>query len=249
MEGDWRLNWQKDHVGRWKLSRLKVLSTSRGRSVRDAFTEVTQRALGKNSSYRQQLLLGVEYWQGILDYVAGMDIYGHNGVSIADIDDDGDEDFHVSQPAGLPNLLFRNPGRRHLSDVTEKAGVDVLDNTSASFFADVDNDGDPDLILVGTRSLLFHNDGSGRFSLVSDSGFEAIDDTQGGKVSAAVADYDLDDIWTFISAHTPSGRGRKNWAIIPFHTMTPTMALPTSSCGTGERVVPRRHPAIRNEPE
>ncbi len=46
-KGDWRLNWQKDHVGRWKLSRLKVLSTSRGRSVRDAFTEVTQRALGK----------------------------------------------------------------------------------------------------------------------------------------------------------------------------------------------------------
>ena len=191
-KGDWRLNWQKDHVGRWKLSRLKVLSTSRGRSVRDAFTEVTQRALGKNSSYRQQLLLGVEYWQGILDYVAGMDIYGHNGVSIADIDDDGDEDFHVSQPAGLPNLLFRNQGDGTFLDVTEKAGVDVLDNTSASFFADVDNDGDPDLILVGTRSLLFHNDGSGRFSLVSDSGFEAIDDTQGGKVSAAVADYDLD---------------------------------------------------------
>ena len=190
--GDWQLNWQKDHLGQWKLSRLKALSTSQGRSVRNAFMEVTQRALGKNDSYRQQLLLGVEYWQGILDYVAGMDIYGHNGVSIADIDDDGDEDFHVSQPAGLPNLLFRNQGDGTFLDVTEKAGVDVLDNTSASFFADVDNDGDPDLILVGTKSLLFHNDGSGRFRLAPNSGFEVIDNSDGSKVSAAVADFDLD---------------------------------------------------------
>ena len=191
-KGDWQLGWRKDPAGRWKLSRLRVLDTSRARSVRDAFTEVTHQALGKNDSYRKQLLQGVEYWQGILDYVAGMDIYGHNGVAIADIDGDGDEDFHVSQPAGLPNLLFRNEGDGTFLDVTEKAGVDVLDNTASSFFADTDNDGDPDLILIGTSSLLFENDGSGRFSPASDSGFEAIDGTDGSKVSAAVADYDLD---------------------------------------------------------
>lgn len=191
-KGDWQLSWQKDHAGRWKLSRLKVLATSWARSAGNAFTEVTHQALGKNDSFRKQLLQGVEYWQGILDYVAGMDIYGHNGVAIADIDGDGDEDFHVSQPAGLPNLLFRNEGDGTFLDVTERAGVDVLDNTASSFFADTDNDGDPDLILIGTSSLLFRNDGSGRFSLASDSGFKAIDDTGGSKVSAAVADYDLD---------------------------------------------------------
>ena len=191
-KGDWQLSWQKDHAGHWRISRLRVLSTSRGRSARNAFTEVTQQALGKNDSYRRQLLQGVEYWQGILDYVAGMDIYGHNGVAIADIDGDGDEDFHVSQPAGLPNLLFRNEGDGTFLDVTERAGVDVLDNTASSFFADTDNDGDPDLILIGASSLLFQNDGSGRFRLASDSGFEAIDGADGSKVSAAVADYDLD---------------------------------------------------------
>ena len=191
-KGDWQLDWRKAHAGRWKLSRLKVLSTSQGRSARNAFTEVTHQALGKNDSYRKQLLQGVEYWQGILDYVAGMDIYGHNGVAIADIDGDGDEDFHVSQPAGLPNLLFRNEGDGTFLDVTDRAGVDVLDNTASSFFADTDNDGDPDLILIGTSSLLFENDGSGRFSLASNSGFEAIDGADGSKVSAAVADYDLD---------------------------------------------------------
>lgn len=191
-KGDWQLGWQKDHMGRWRLARLKALSTSRGRSLRSAFTEFTRQALGKNDSYRQQLLQGVEYWQGILDYVAGMDIYGHNGVAIADIDGDGDEDFHVSQPAGLPNLLFRNEGDGTFLDVTERAGVDVLDNTASSFFADTDNDGDPDLILIGASSLLFQNDGSGRFRLASDSGFEAIDGADGSKVSAAVADYDLD---------------------------------------------------------
>ena len=191
-KGDWQLSWQKDRTGRWELSRLKVLAASRARSVGNAFTEVTHQALGKNESYRKQLLQGVEYWQGVLDYVAGMDVYGHNGVAIADIDADGDEDFHVSQPAGLPNLLFRNEGDGTFLDVTEHAGVDVLDNTASSFFADTDNDGDPDLILIGTSSLLFQNDGSGRFSLATDSGFAAIDDTGGSKVSAAVADYDLD---------------------------------------------------------
>ena len=191
-KGDWQLGWQKDHAGRWKLSRLKVLSTSRGRSVRNAFTDVTRQALEKNDSYRQQLLLGVEYWQGVVDYVAGMDVYGHNGVAVADIDGDGDEDFHVSQPAGLPNLLFRNEGDGTFLDITEKAGVDVLDNTASSLFADTDNDGDPDLILIGASSLLFHNDGSGGFRLATDSGFRTIDETDGSKVSAAVADYDLD---------------------------------------------------------
>lgn len=191
-KGNWRLSWHKDDGDGWKLVRLQALSTSRGRSARKSFVEITQQALGKNNSYHQQLLRGVDHWQGVLDVVSGMDIYGHNGVSIADVDGDGDEDFYVSQPAGLPNLLFQNNGDGTFLDITREAGVDVLDNTSSGLFADIDNDRDPDLILIGPKSMLFHNEGSGRFSLGHDSGFEAIDRTKGSKVSAAVADYDRD---------------------------------------------------------
>ena len=50
-------------------------------------------------------------------------------------------------------------------DATERAGLGVLDDTAQSLFADVDNDGDQDLVLAtGTQPLLFVNDGKGRFT-------------------------------------------------------------------------------------
>ena len=87
---------------------------------------------------------------------------GHHGVSVGDADGDGLDDLYVSQPSGLPNRLFRNNGDGTFSDITESAGVAVLDSTSQSLFVDVDNDGDEDLLLV-TRGgpLLFTNDGKG----------------------------------------------------------------------------------------
>ncbi len=51
--------------------------------------------------------------------------------------------------------------------MTERAGLGVLDDTAQSLFADVDNDGDQDLVLAtATRPLLFVNDGTGRFAPV-----------------------------------------------------------------------------------
>ena len=90
---------------------------------------------------------------------------GHHGVSVGDADGDGLDDLYVSQPSGLPNRLFRNNGDGTFEDVTEAAGLAVLDRTSQSLFADVDNDGDQDLVLVTrTGPLLFVNDGKGRFT-------------------------------------------------------------------------------------
>ncbi|PYQ41501.1 MAG: CRTAC1 family protein, partial [Acidobacteria bacterium] len=66
---------------------------------------------------------------------------GHHGVSVGDFDGDGRDDFYVSQPEGLPNRLFRNKGDGTFEDVTEAAGLLVLDRTSESLFVDVDNDG------------------------------------------------------------------------------------------------------------
>ena len=78
---------------------------------------------------------------------------GHHGVSAGDFDGDGLDDLYVSQPEGLPNRLFRNKGDGTFEDATEAAGLAVLDRTSQSLFADVDNDGDQDLILLArTRS-------------------------------------------------------------------------------------------------
>ena len=46
----------------------------------------------------------------------------------------------------------------------------MLDDTAQSLFADVDNDGDQDLVLAtGTQPLLFVNDGKGHFTLRPDA--------------------------------------------------------------------------------
>ena len=79
------------------------------------------------------------------DSVLTRDSNGHQGVSVGDADGDGLDDLYVAQPAGLPNRLFRNRGDSTFEDITDEAGVGVLDDTAQSLFADVDNDGDQDL--------------------------------------------------------------------------------------------------------
>ncbi len=77
-------------------------------------------------------------------------------------------------------------------DVTDAAGVAVLDRTSQSLFADIDNDGDQDLILLArTGPMLFVNDGKGHFTRNADA-FQFKQPLQGSLTSAAMADYDRD---------------------------------------------------------
>ena len=85
--------------------------------------DITAAALAGNSSYSAQLLHGTDYWRTVLDGASGIDIYGHNGVSVADIDNDGFDDLYVCQPAGLPNRLYRNRGDGTFEDITESSGL------------------------------------------------------------------------------------------------------------------------------
>ncbi|MGC1202598.1 MAG: FG-GAP-like repeat-containing protein, partial [Candidatus Acidiferrales bacterium] len=190
--GDWELDWEMSPSGDVRLRNWRMLQEERSRSAAPIFVDIASQALGGNSSFGSQLAFGTDYWRTILDGACGIDIYGHNGVSIADVYGDGRDDLYVCQPAGLPNRLYRNRGDGTFEDVTESSGLGILENTACALFADVDNDGRQDVILVRANGpLLFLNDGRGKFRLRPDA-FRFANPPQGAFTGAAVADYDRD---------------------------------------------------------
>ena len=194
--GSWTMHW-KQHANAsgtpsWKVSRWQVGIETRSVTNGPGFEDITERALGRTASYRAQLLRGADHWRTVLDGACGIDVYGNNGVAAGDFDGDGLDDVYICQAAGLPNRLYQNRGDGTFDDVTEQAGVGVLDNTACALFADLRNTGMQDLIVVcGSGPLLFLNQGNGTF-VRKENAFEFALPAQGTFTHAAVADYDGD---------------------------------------------------------
>lgn len=151
------------------------------------FEDVAASVLGKNAAWSEQLQLGMNTWRRNLDRSLSPDFLGYHGVAIADVDGDDLEDVYLCQPGGLPNLLLKQQADGTLVDISKKARVDWLDNTTAALLVDLDNDGDKDLALATrTAFLISENNGKGRFSLR-----ERLSNLGSG-YSPTAADYDLD---------------------------------------------------------
>jgi tetratricopeptide (TPR) repeat protein/peroxiredoxin len=190
--GYWELDWKSSGSGEFCLRSWRLSDETRSCSIAPVFADIAAEAFAGNASYSSQLLLGADYWRTVLDVACGIDIYGHNGVSIGDIDGDGFDDLYVCQPAGLPNRLYRNRGDGTFEDITEASGLGLLENTACALFADFDNDGQQDLVVVRTSGpLLFVNHGGGKFRQKPDA-FRFTRPPQGTFTGAAVADYDRD---------------------------------------------------------
>ncbi len=190
--GQCELEWEASAAGEYRVCSWRLLGECQSRAVAPVFADITAQAFAANSSYTSQLLRGADYWRTALDVACGIDIYGHNGVSVGDIDDDGSDDLYVCQPAGLPNRLYRNRSDGTFEDITETSGVGVLENTACALFADFDNDGRQDLIVVRTDGpVLFVNQGGGKFRQRPDA-FRFARAPQGTFTGAAVADFDRD---------------------------------------------------------
>jgi enediyne biosynthesis protein E4 len=148
---------------------------------------------------------------------AGLQGIGYGmGVAVGDYDNDGNEDLYVTAYGG--NRLYHNNGDGTFSDVTEKAGVAGSGWSTSAAWVDLDNDGLLDLVVLryiqwdfddiwcgehkeGYRSychpdtfkpiapLVYHNDGNGHFTEVS----QKIGMAKPGKgLGIAIADYDRD---------------------------------------------------------
>jgi tetratricopeptide (TPR) repeat protein len=190
--GEWEIDWERQSSGKWRIRKWLALGELRSRASSPVFLDITAQAFGGNASYSEQLQRGTDYWRTVLDSASGIDIYGNVGIACGDVDNDGYDDLYVCQPSGLPNRLFRNRGDGTFQDITDEAGVGVLDNTPCALFADVDNDGHQDLLVVrATGPLLFLNQGNGRFRLKPDA-FRFASEPQGTFTGAAFGDYDRD---------------------------------------------------------
>lgn len=94
------------------------------------------------------------------------------GVSVADVDNDGDEDVYICYLNSRNKLLLNN-GKGVFRDVSYQRdrACENFDRCTAATFADVDLDGNIDLYVTSENgsNKLFHNDGTGHFTDITAS--------------------------------------------------------------------------------
>jgi Flp pilus assembly protein TadD len=155
------------------------------------FNDITSSVFANTPSFRDQLARGIPYWRAALDPACGIDVFGMKGVAVGDIDNDGADEIYALQPGGLPNRLYKLVGGA-MEDITEHAGVGLLDDSASALFVDFRNLGRQDLVvLLPSGPLLLLNDGHGRFS-VREGAFRFARPPQGSFTGMAAADYDRD---------------------------------------------------------
>jgi len=179
----------------WKDGRLQSshpVSETMTTAREPLFQDVTGYSLAHTDSFREQLRKGNVFWRSRLDAATGIDIYGNNGVAVADIDNDGWDEIYICQQAGLPNRLYKNRGDGTFADITAHAGLAILDECTCALFVDFRNSGHQDLVVLGGAGpLLFINRGDGTFNVRPDA-FRFRTAPQGAFTGMAAADYDRD---------------------------------------------------------
>ncbi len=175
-----------------RLPGLEIMSEEVVTAGRPYFRDVTAHVFDEAASFRDQLLPGNPYWRARLDSACGIDVYGNQGIAVADIDGDGADEVYVCQPGGLPNRLYRIRADGRAEDITERSGLGILDETTCALFADFRNSGRQDaVVLRSSGPLLFLNRGNGTF--VEEPGaFEFRSTPAGSFTGMAAADYDRD---------------------------------------------------------
>jgi hypothetical protein len=133
---------------------------------------------------------------------------GAPGVALLDYDGDGDTDIYVTNGPGTPNSLYSNQlvetGSTTFVDVGLSSGAGLTDQDSSGVcFGDIDNDGDPDLFVLGSGDpyRLLENQGDGTFADVS-AGSGATGPGGHWAVACSMADFDADGLLDIIVANT-----------------------------------------------
>ena len=146
----------------------------------------------------------VEYFDGCGAGIPGYHdhLNGGGGVAVSDYDGDGFEDLYVVDMSGLGHL-WHNNGDGTFADRATAAHIPFLFRQSGASFADFDNDGHPDLLLMPAEAqmVLLHNLGNGTFADITPaSGLQTPVDQN--FIGATWGDYDNDGFLdAYIAVH------------------------------------------------
>lgn len=163
--GRWKSRWQI--VGEGLV--LKEIVVGEGRVVNlkggPLFRDLTMSLLPSDCQTDPDLVRGNYEWRQRIPGIFEPDQFGETGISVADVDGDGLEDVYLCQIGGLRNRLWLQQEKGSFVEAAS-SGLDILDNTTAALFLDLDGDRDRDAVLTTAAGVVFfENEGQAGFRM------------------------------------------------------------------------------------
>jgi hypothetical protein len=155
----------------WKIVRDELIEGVRVEGDGHGFKEVDPASVGIDYRHSRDPKLDADKHAAEIKF----DIMEHASGGVSVVDYNGDDRPDIFFPDGVRSRLYRNDtdaaaGAVRFTDVTRGAGLDGIGQANAGIFADVDNDGHPDLFVARylAPNKFFHNNGDGTFTDATD---------------------------------------------------------------------------------
>ena len=198
----WVASWVAPKDGTPKLQTIAVDDFEETRTDNASgplFADCTESVLGKNASYRDQILRGLNHWLSRKPFRDLLSLINAPGIAVGDVNGDGLDDLFLCQEALLPNRLYLQQQDGSALDVSAAWGVDWIDDARSVLLIDLDNDGDQDLVMaVPSNLVLAENENNKRFRI------RATLPVSDDPMSLCSFDYDLDGrLDIYVCAYQP----------------------------------------------
>jgi hypothetical protein len=153
------------------------------------FVDCTEAVLQRNMATDDLLGYSLPHWYVRIQSIFGQSTLGYHGLSVGDANGDGLDDVYMAHAGGMPNQLFLQNKDGTVKNVAPQAGVNWMEQTAASLFIDLDNDGDQDMVIGSTpQVIVMSNNGQAQFT-----GRKVLPaPAMSAAMSLAAADYDQD---------------------------------------------------------